>query len=71
MKKRTDRQYRAVHVKYDDLLWGSLILAFGTELVNALLFPISIKTQMALYSAAGLLVALYIYLSYAEYFKRK
>lgn len=70
MKKRGNRTYRAVRLQYDDLLWYSLILAFGTELLNAILH-FSQRTQVALYSAAGFLLALYICLHYGEIFKRK
>ena len=70
MKRKKDRLYRAVRLKYDDLLWCSLILAFGTELLNALMH-FSQQAQVALYSAAGFLLMLYICLSYGEIFKRK
>ena len=70
MKKRRDRRWRAVRFKYDDLLWWSLILVFGTCLLNALTH-FNARAQILLYSVGGFLLVLYICLSYGEYFKRK
>ncbi|MGI5978376.1 MAG: hypothetical protein ACOX66_02620 [Oscillospiraceae bacterium] len=70
MKRKRDKQYHIVRIKYDDLLWGSLILVFGTRLLtNPMQF--SQNTQITLYCCAGFLIALYICLSYGEIFKKK
>jgi len=70
MKRNGDRAYRAVLGRYDYLLWISIILAFGTKLLNAAI-DLSSKAELTLYSSAGFLLALYICLAYGRYLKRK
>lgn len=70
MKRKRDKRWRPIRLKYDGLLWGALFVAFGTEtLTRPLRF--SQQAQVFFYSLAGFLLVLYVCLSYGDIFKRK
>ena len=70
MKRNGDRAYHALQGKYDYLLWISIILAFGTELLNAAV-DLSSKVELTLYSSASFLLALHICRAYGTHLRRK
>ena len=70
MKRKRDSRWHIVRLKYDELLWVSLVLVFGTRLLTKPM-GLSQDIQLLLYACAGFLTALYICLSYGEIYKRK